>query len=234
MTRLIGFAALLLACGLAVPAAAAELTPHQAEYKVKISVVSGRLDTELRATEDGYVATHAVRPTGLSKIVAHGKMHVTSFFTTVDDGVRPSSYRAIDTIRDEPEANIAFDWSTNQARGTVGTSPVEFQLDGLSHDAVSIQYELMYDLLNNKPSKSYTMFDVDKMRTVNVREAGAKTVKTPAGTFDVIGVEHQREGSSRITTMWCAPELGYLPVLIERHRKGKLIFRATLQRYTAI
>jgi hypothetical protein len=234
MTRLIHIAALLLACSLVSPAVAAELTPHQAEYKVKISVVSGRLNTELRASDDGYVATHAVRPTGLSKVIANGKMHVSSTFTTSDNGVRPVSYRAIDTIRDEPEANIEFDWSTNQARGTVGTSPVEFQLDGLSHDAVSIQYELMHALLNGQPDATYTMFDVDKMRVVNVRDVGAKSVRTPAGTYDVVGIEHQREGSSRITTMWCAPELGYLPVLIERHRKGKLIFRATLRRYTEI
>lgn len=233
MTSLIRYAALLLAFSLALPADAAELTPHQAEYKVKISVVSGRLTTELRTTEDGYVATHVVKPTGLSRVIASGRMHVSSTFTTVDDDVRPVSYHAVDTIRDEPEANIDFDWSTNQAKGTVGGSPVEFQLDGLSHDAVSIQYELMYALLNDKPNQTYTMFDVDKMRVVNVRDAGAKSVKTRAGVYDVVGIEHQREGSSRITTMWCAPELGYLPVVIERHRKGKLIFRATLQRYTA-
>ena len=38
--------------------AAGILTPHTAQYKVKISVVSGRLSTELRATKDGYVANH--------------------------------------------------------------------------------------------------------------------------------------------------------------------------------
>jgi hypothetical protein len=223
---------LLLALGALMPAGAADLIPHTAEYKVKISVVSGRLNTELRATEDGFVATHVVRPTGLSKIITSGKMHVSSAFTTVADGVRPVTYHAIDTIRDEPEAKIGFDWSTNRASGTVGNSPAEFQLEGLSHDAVSIQYALMYDLLNNQPDARYMVFDVDKMRPINVRNAGEKSVKTPAGTYDVVGIQHQREGSSRITTMWCAPALGYLPVVIERHRKGKLLFRATLKRYT--
>ena len=90
----------------------------------------------------------------------------------------------------------------------------------------------MYDLLNDQPDARYTVFDVDKMRPINVRDAGRKSVTTPAGTYDVVGIQHQREGSSRVTTMWCAPELGYLPVIIERHRKGKLLFRATLRRYT--
>ena len=210
---------------------ATELTPHRAEYKVRISVVSGQLNTELRATEDGYVATHVVKPTGLARVVANGRMYVTSTFVPVADGVRPLAYHAIDTIRDEPEANITFDWSANVASGTVGDVPVEFQLDGRSHDAVSIQYELMYDLLNGQQSDSYVLFDVEKMRVANIREAGKKTVKTGAGRYDVVGIQHQKEGSARITTLWCAPELDYLPVIIEQHRKGKLKFRATLDRY---
>lgn len=234
MTPLIRIASLLLACSLVAPAVAAELTPHQAEYKVRISIVSGRLNTELRATDDGFVATHEVKPTGLSRVLTSGKIHVSSTFKTTEAGVRPVSYRAIDTIGDEPEANIEFDWSTNQAKGTVGESPVEFQLDGLSHDAVSIQYELMHALLTGQPDASYTMFHVDKLQVVNVRDAGAKSVKTPVGTYEVVGIKHQREGSSRVTTMWCAPELGYLPVIIEQHRDGKLSFRATLRRYTEI
>jgi hypothetical protein len=224
----------LLALTTTAGAAATELTPHRAEYKVRISVVSGQLNTELRATDSGYVATHVVKPTGLSRVLASGEMFVTSTFQTVADGVRPVSYRAIDTIRDEPEANITFDWTTQTASGAVGEKPVEFQLDGLSHDAVSIQYELMYDLLNDQHHDTYVLFDVEKMRVANIREAGRKTVKTRAGEYEVVGIEHQKEGSSRTTTLWCAPELDYLPVVIEQHRKGKLKFRASLSSYTPL
>jgi hypothetical protein len=221
----------LLATSALSPASAAELTPHRAEYKVQISVVTGELDTELRATGDGYVATHVVKPTGLSRVISSGEIFVTSTFTPVADGVRPISYRAVDTIRNEPETKISFDWVNMVATGTVGDVPVEFQLDGPSHDAVSIQYELMYDLLNGQQTDSYVLFDVEKMRVANISVAGKKTVKTNAGKYDVVGIQHQKEGSSRITTLWCAPELDYLPVVIEQHRKGKRKFRATLNRY---
>jgi hypothetical protein len=61
---------LLLAALFAVPAAVAgELAPHRAEYKVKISVVSGQLNTELKTTDSGYVATHTIKPTGVSKMI---------------------------------------------------------------------------------------------------------------------------------------------------------------------
>ena len=228
---------ILLATALSLVAGAAvavELTPHQAEYKVRISVVSGQLNTELQASESGYLATHVVKPTGMSRVITRGRMQVSSEFTAADDGVRPVSYHAIDTIRDDPEARITFDWETNQARGTVGEENVVLQLDGLSHDAVSIQYQLMLDLINDRPNGSYVLFDVDKMRVANVRNVGAKSVKTQAGQFDVVGIEHQKEGSSRTTTLWCAPELDYLPVVIEQHRKGKLNFRASLTKYVPL
>lgn len=224
------FAALLFA----LPATATELTPHRAQYKVRIAVVSGQLDTELRRTDDGYVAQHVIKATGVSKMLTRGTMDVSSTFISETDGVKPVSYHAIDTIRKDPEANIRFDWSSNQASGTVGDEEVLLQLDGISHDAVSIQYELMHDLMNGGPSATYVIFDVSKMRTVNVRNSGRKTVKTQAGSYEVVGIQHQKEGSSRVTTLWCAPALDYLPVVIEQHRKGKLNFRATLTEYTPI
>ena len=221
----------LFALAAASAPAAGELTPHRAQYKVRISVVSGQLDTELRATPTGYVATHVIKPVGMSRLLTNGEMNVSSEFDASDSGIRPSRYHAIDTIRDEPEARIEFNWDTREASGTVGSDPVHFELDGISHDGVSIQYALMYDLMNGGPHSRYTLFDIEKMRVAIVQNVGSKTVKTGAGRFDVVGIQHQREGSSRVTTLWCAPSLGYLPVVIEQHRKGKLNFRATLENY---
>jgi len=208
------------------------LTPHTAEYKVKISVVSGQLNTELRRTPSGYVARHVIRPTGISRIITRGTMDVTSEFDSRPDGIVPVRFQALDTIRDEPDIDLRFDWSSNEAIGTVGDEDVQLQLDGISYDSVSIQYELMHDLITGNPSEQYTLFDVDKMRVANVSLVGEKEVKTKAGKFVALGVQHQKEGSSRTTTLWCVEELDYLPVIIEQHRKGKLNFRAKLEKYT--
>ncbi len=213
-------------------AAETTLTPHTAQYKVRISIVSGQLNTELRKTADGYVANHVIKPTGMSRIITRGSMKVTSTFSSRVDGVKPIRFQSVDTIRKDPDVDLTFDWTTNEVSGTVGEENVLLQLDGIAHDSVSIQYELMHDLMNGGPDKQYVLFDIDKMRVANVSIAGQKQIKTKAGTFTAIGVQHQKEGSSRITTLWCAEELDYLPVVIEQHRKGKLKFRATLVKYT--
>jgi len=221
-----------LAVLLAVPTAgAADLTPHRAQYKVKISIVSGQLNTELRVVDTGYLAKHGIKAVGMSRIFTRGTMRVSSEFTTGTDGVMPVTFHEVDTIKGDPEVRLSFDWTTNVASGTVGKKDVSIQLDGVSHDNVSIQYALMHDLLNGQPKETYILFDVDKMRVAHVRNIGTKNVKTKAGNYEVVGIQHQKEGSSRVTTLWCAPELGYLPVIIEQHRKKKLNFRATLTKY---
>ncbi len=224
---------LLLLAAISGPALAERtLVPHTALYDVKISIVSGELSTELRRTADGYLAHHVVQATGMSRLLTRGTMDVTSEFGGDTAELKPIRYRAVDTIGDDPDLDLRFDWSTNEVSGTAGEEDVLLQLDGVVHDNVSIQYELMSDLLNGHASQQYTLFDIEKLRIANVTNAGTKKVKTKAGTFTAVGIQHQKEGSSRTTTLWCAEELDYLPVIIEQHRAGKLKFRATLEKYT--
>lgn len=217
----------------ATPAlAASKLRPHTAEYNVKISVVSGRLHTSLKQTEAGFTAEHKIAPTGMSRLIARGKIAEVSEFTSSSDGLQPVAYRSTDTLsRDKVNADIRFDWDSNQAFGTVNGEDFEAELAGFSHDRVSIQYQLMHDLLNDEPSEKYRMFEVDKQKVLNIRLIESKTVKVRAGKYEAIGIQHQAENSSRVTTLWCVEELGFLPVVIEQHRKGKLRVRATLRKY---
>ena len=208
------------------------LTPHSATYKVKISVLGGELKTKLEPTATGFEATHVIRATGMSRMLARGSIAETSRFDTAVDGVKPVVYSSNDTLtRDKTNATITFDWGVGEARGTVNGEEVVSVIDGLAHDRVSIQYEVMHDLLNGAASDKYLMFEIDRLRPVNIEVVGEKVVDVPAGKFEVIGIRHQAEGSKRATTLWCARELGYLPVVIEQHRKQKLRVRAVLTEY---
>jgi len=225
---------LLVAAFVSVAASAEPaLTPHTAEYKVKISVLSGKLSTELRVTANGYVATHVVRPAGMSRMITRGTLSEMSEFYSAPDGVRPRLYSTQDTIsRDKTDASIRFNWDTGEAHGTVNGEEVISVMDAIAHDRVSIQYQLMHDLLTNRPISGYTMFEIDRLRPVSVSNVGSQTVEVPAGEFEVVGIQHQAEGSKRRTILWVAKELGYLPVVVEQYRLDKLRVRATLTQYS--
>ena len=226
-----GVAALLAASASAAPVQK-QLTPHSATYKIKISVVTGELKTTLERTADGYRATHAVRPTGMSRMLARGFIRESSEFRAASDGIRATRYTAEDTLSREPDnVDLRFDWEAGEATGTVNGQEFRSTMETLSHDRISIQYQLMSDLLNGVGEAQYTMFEIDRLRNVHVRNIGTKTVKVPAGEYIAVGIQHQSEGSKRVTTLWCAEELGYLPVIIEQHRQGTLKVRATLSTY---
>lgn len=223
-------ALLAAAAGMAEPG----LTPHSAEYRVKISVLSGRLTTRLDVTDSGYAAIHRIEPTGMARMVAGGTIEESSLFDATDDGVLPVHYLSNDTLsRDKTRASIAFDWQARSLSGTVNDESISSTLADIVHDRVSIQYQLMHDLKNGGAHGTYTLFDIDELKTLNIKLIGSREFKVPAGRFTAIGVQHQAEGSSRVTTLWCVPELDYLPIVIEQHRKGKLRLRATLSEYSA-
>ena len=174
----------LLLLLLVLPAAAnadQALTPYSAEYKVKISVLSGRLTTDLRTNEDGFEATHVIKPTGLARIISGGLISETSRFDTTDGAIRASWYQSEDTLsKNKTRAEVTFDWPDNQMTGTVNDEEIQILLEGLVHDRVAIQYQLMHDLLNGQPDERYILFDIDEFKTLIVSNVGEREIKTPA------------------------------------------------------
>jgi hypothetical protein len=208
------------------------LTPHKARYDVRISVLSGSLVSEVTAAEPGFMASTVIKPTGMSRMIARGVIQESSYFLLGPDGVQPTQYRSIDTLSSGDETvSLDFDWREQRVHGVVNDKRFQSELDGRVHDRVSIQYELMLDLLNGSAQDRYWMLDGDEMKLLNVTNIGSRTVEVPFGRFEVTGIQHSKENSDRVTTLWCAEELGYLPVIIEQHRKGKLGVRAVLASY---
>ena len=232
----LSFATVYLLVASALPAAAEPgLAPYSAEYKVKISVLSGRLTTNLRQTDEGFEAVHVIKPTGLARMVRNGVIAETSRFSTDDGKIKASWYRSEDSLsKRETLAEVSFDWGAQELSGLVNNEDIRFDLEGLVHDRVAIQYQLMHDLLSGTAEERYILYDIDEFKTLIIRNIGEREVKTPAGTFKAIGIQHQKENSSRVTTLWCVEDLGYLPVLIEQHRDGKLRLRAMLREYTPL
>lgn len=211
------------------------LTPHTAEYKIRFSILGGKLYTQFSKTETGYYAESVIEPTGLARLVTGGSIREKSWFSVNDGIVRPYQYRSADTIsKGHPAADLDFDWNAHEVTGLVNGEDFQAALDGDVHDRVSLQYGLMYDLLNGGERAEYFLQDADELKPLSISNIGTKDVKVPFGNFSAVGIQHKRVGSSRVTTLWCAEELGYLPIIIEQHRDGKLGLRAVLTKYNPV
>jgi hypothetical protein len=211
------------------------LTPHTAEYKIKISILGGKLSTQFQTTETGYMAESVIKATGMSRLIAGGSIREQSWFSERDGRIQPRQYRSTDGLSSDHDAiDLDFNWDSHEVTGLIDGEDFQAALDGDVHDRVSLQYGLMYDLLNGGERAEYFLQDAEELKTLSISNIGTKAVKVPFGQFTAVGIQHQRVGSSRITTLWCVKELGYLPVIIEQHRKGKLRLRAVLTKYEPV
>lgn len=210
----------------------ASLTPHAAEYKVKISVLGGRLATQLTKTGNGYRGRSLIEATGMSSVIVRGDIVESSEFDVSADGLRPNRFISDDSLtKDKEQVDLSFDWEQGEITGTINGESFNTELDGIVHDRVSLQYGLMHDLVNGVHQTDYLLQDAEELKPLSITNLGSKSVKVPFGSFEAVGIQHQRAGSSRVTTLWCVEELGYLPVIIEQRRKGKLQLRAVLTDY---
>jgi len=231
--RLAALATSLVLALVAVPAAAADkLVPHTAVYKVRISIASGTLTTVVQESGDGFQVQSVIQPTGFAGLFFNGTIEENSQFATDDDGVRPLVYWSKDGLSSDPKVmHFVFDYDKDEVSGTVNDERYRYPLEKEVHDRVSIQYELMHNLVTGMAGSDYALLDDDELKEIAVTAIGSKRVKVPHGSYDAVGIRHAPPDSKRETTLWCAPELGYLPVLIEQTRKGKTQVRAELSEY---
>ena len=227
--------ALLLSLGSTHVVADPGLAPFDAKYKVKISGLRGEMKMSLAENDGQYTAKSSLRPRGLARLIAHGEVSEHSVFS-VDNGILlPRHYESIDTLaRDDTASSLDFDFEHKLAMGVNDGVPFELPFQGQVFDRVSIQYALMLGLKAGSGKSDYVMLDGDETKALSVTYEIGPTLRVPYGKFKVRKVQHQAKNSSRITTLWCAEALGFLPVRIEQHKNGKLTVRADLTSYQSI
>ena len=168
----------------------------------------------------------------MSRIIARGEIRESSEFGESPDGLRPARFVSDDSLSKGGEkVDFTFDWDAAAITGMINGAEFETSIDGIVHDRVSLQYALMHDLISGVERTTYTLQDAEKLKPLTIRNVGNKQVKVPFGRFEAVGIQHQAEGSSRVTTLWVVEEFDFLPVIIEQHRKGKLRVRAILTDY---
>ena len=184
--------------------------------------------TRQSATEYTYRSSNVAH--GLFRLAIPDTITQTSNFAIVDGKVRPLSYvgddGSTDTARD---VSLNFDWTTNRVTGIAEDKPVNATLTPDVQDSLSVQVALMCELAAGRSPKSFRLIDKDEVKEYQYTHEGSATLDTPAGKLETLIYTSQRIGASRLTRMWIAPSLGYLPVRAEQMRKGKRELQLKIQ-----
>lgn len=98
-------------------------------------------------------------------------------------------------------------------------------------DPALLELRIMDDLKANRPL-NYRVTEKGKLKNYRFQRLGKEMLSLPAGRYNCEKIRMIRDNGERITTIWLAPELDFVPVQISHNEEGSVI-ETRLKSYTA-
>lgn len=209
----------------AVPVATS-FQPWQAGFSAVYEVKKGSFTIgETKRTlslqgDNHYLFESITRPAGFGRLLTSGQVIERSEwrFRPQDHLIQPLTYTYFNSGSEKNrDAHLTFDWQTHTVTNTINGQPWKMPLVDGTQDKLVYQLRVMADLLNGNRQLNYPVADGGKLKTYQLQIVGKETIRTDLGLFETLRI--RRVHGKRVTTLWCAKQLSYLPVRIEQ-RKG--------------
>lgn len=212
----------------------ADPVEFRAKYQAKAYGLSAKAERYLiKISETQYEIRNKIEATAFGTTLA--ELDERSIFRWQDGNVIVDSYSYEQSGVSSAEESISFNWDTQTATSVEDDESWELSIDFGAMDKLAYQVQLRHLLQTTDQTEfSFLVLDTDELETHNYRVLGEELLATELGTFNTINIERvRREGSSRSTNIWIAPELNYLLVKLEQvngsGRKVELLVeRATI------
>jgi hypothetical protein len=200
--------------------------PFTAVYQLEWhGIIAGFSTLTLSEAAPGMYSYSSVnRARGIFRLAFPDAISEQSTFRMAGGRVEPLSYREHNGSRANQNVSLDFDWNAGRARGTAAGKSVDQPLEPGTQDPLSVQVELMRDLIAGDPPTHFLLFDRDSAKQYQYTREGTATLETAMGRFETIIYRSDRPDSDRVMRLWLAPSLGFLPVQAVRWRKGKVEF----------
>lgn len=234
--------ALLLLLALIIPglsrSESTPLPPHSAEYQLSrdgLPFAHMVMQLEHRSNGNYRFESRTRAHKALALVSMAVEIAPNANVTEVSNGVlkagryRPEGYRFQRKNADKRELRIDFDWDAMRALTTSEGRPWSMEIPRHAVDKLAVLLVLRQDLSQGTEDLSYAVADGGKLKTYRYRRVGETRISTPAGTRNSIELSRSKNGAPADYRLWLAPELHYLPVLVERRENGSL-FRMELVR----
>ena len=166
---------------------------------------------------------------GIFRVAVPGTIRQSSEVRIEDGHLVPEHFITDDgSDKSKRDSDVRFDWKANRATGMAEGKPVDVALQPGLQDSLSVQLALIHELVAGRTPASFVMLDREEIKEYLYTAEGKERVKTALGEHDTVIYSSRRPNSDRSTLFWCAPDLGYLPVKVERHKGSKIEWSMTL------
>jgi hypothetical protein len=216
-----GFAAFLLSMALGSTALADPLPLFTARYTLsKAGIPLGEnIRTLTKAGDGGYLYQSVTHATGLLAKFVKQEIVERSEWAYEGEGQiaqpRPLEYLSRRSGKSDKWIKQIFNWEKNTTTNITSSKSWHTPLRPKIQDKLSYQLAIMNDLQHGRKTLEYLIADSDKIKNYRFVILGEERVKTAMGTLRTLKI--RRTGDSRNTTVWCAVDFHYLPVVLEQH-----------------
>ena len=213
-------ATLSLQTGAAVePPAPNALRPFSATYHLsRAGIPFGEVRVTLALSDGGEYRYHAhTLPRGPVTLFRDDEITEESTGRILENEVRPDNYRyRHEHTENGRDAALAFDHANgqvvNRIRGTRWRMPVP---PGVQ-DKFSQQLALMQRMLLGAEDLEFPVADGGRLKSYRYERIGNQVIESPAGSLETVALARRKDDHPSQMTVWLAPELGFLPVMVER------------------
>jgi hypothetical protein len=221
-------AAVGLLAAAAVPPAGAQaqaLQPYKIRYQVSYRGLSGgQIEASLtRGSIPGqWLYETRAYPNLFGRIAVSPEARERSVIEVRPDGVRPMRFDFNDgSDGTQKDVRFTFDWNAGRVRGEAQGNPFDLAVQPGTQDTASVQVAMLVALLAGEAPSGYPILTGSKLREYHYWSEGKATVVTPLGRQECVVWANKRDGSTRLTKVYHAPALGYIPVQAVQYRKGQ-------------
>jgi hypothetical protein len=201
------------------------LQPYKARYQVTFRGLSGgQIESSLsRGSAPGlWLYETRAFPSLLGRVAVSPHARERSTMQVTPTGVRPLTFDFNDgSDSSSKDVGFKFDWTAGRVQGEAEGVPFELAVEPGTQDTASVQAAMIIELLAGRSPAGFPILTGRRLREYRYWYEGKATVMTPFGQFEAVVWANQRDGSTRVTKVWHAPALGYVPVQAIQYRKGQ-------------
>jgi hypothetical protein len=230
------YAGWLLACVLQVHALqAASLPSFAATFKImrdSLRLGTTELSLTVEANGDYRYESHTWPSRWISWLLKEDLRELSRGIID-HTGIRPLFYNYQRTGRRATRtAELTFDWKTSTVVNNVADSKWEMTIPAGTLDKLSTQLGMMRELQNGATDKTFAVADGGKLKQYTFQVIGTETVDLPAGRFETVKLNRVGDSKEKLTYIWCAPELHYLPVRLWQRKKDQSEYQSELESFS--
>ena len=206
--------------------------PFEATYSVStLGAEVARSRWQLQRTSTDATLTVTTESSGLMALLRN-ETSVEQTRVTVRAGqLSPAEYSKVRSRGGKDKlTQLKFDWSKLRASGLSKNYPAALSVPQDAQDPLAYLLKFRSELARDATATQYDypVADAARLQTYSLRNLGSASAQTAIGTFDVIKFErHGRK--QRVTTLWCARALEYLPVRIDHVEKNGQVITLEIQ-----